>query len=207
MTTHKLLQRQVWWALSLFTYDFVIIYWKNTLNSADDSLWRSDHQHKVKQENEQKNVLVLHQMLFLTVTLISVKFKDDFLTQDLILWETLIAETTSSNQWDQRKQICKVVYNEELYKDIETFLIKILSKFLRVDLLVKHMFNKITAHKIHSELLNNHFLWLWREELLYFNLMLYISYAEIYLTDQHYFKASWWFSSWTSHNKENFCSN
>ena len=133
----------------------------------------------MKQENEQKNISVLYQILFSTVTLISVKFKDDLLTQDLILWETLIAETTSLNQWDQRKQICETVYNKELYKDIETSLIKILLKFLRVDSLMKHMFNKITAHKTHSKLLNNHLLWLWREKLLYFNLMLYISYAEI----------------------------
>ena len=65
----------------------------------NSSLQRSDHQHEAEQENEQKNISVLHQMLFLTITLISVKFKDNLLTQDLILWETLIAETTSLNQW------------------------------------------------------------------------------------------------------------
>ena len=85
MITYKLLQRQVQWALSLSAYDFVITYWKDTLNSADSSSQRSDHQHEVKQENEQKNISVLHQMLFLTVALISVKFKDNLLTQDLIL--------------------------------------------------------------------------------------------------------------------------
>ena len=117
-------------------------------------------------------------MLFLTIALISVKFKDDLLTQDLIFQETLITEITSLNQWDWRKQICETVYDEELYEDIETSLIKILLKFLRVNLLVKHMFDKITACEMHSKLLNNHSLWLWREELLYFNLILYISYAE-----------------------------
>ena len=80
MTTHKLLWRQVQWALSLFTYDFIITYWKDTLNSADSSSWRSNHQYKVKQKNEQKNVSVLHQMIFSTVTLISVEFKDNLLT-------------------------------------------------------------------------------------------------------------------------------
>ena len=117
-------------------------------------------------------------MLFLTVTLISVKFKDNLLTQDLILWETLIAEMTSLNQWDWRKQICETFYDEELYKDIEASLIEILLKFLRIDSLIKHMFDKITAYEVHSELLNDHSLWLWRKKLLYFNLMLYISYAE-----------------------------
>ena len=86
---------------------------------------------------------------------------------------------TSLNQWDQREQTHKAVYNEELYENIETSLIKILLKFLRVDSLMKHMFDKITACKVHSELSDNHSLWLWREKLLYFNLMLYISYAEI----------------------------
>ena len=117
-------------------------------------------------------------MLFSTVTLISVKFKDDFLTQDLTLWETLIAETTSSNQWGQRKQICEVVYNEELYKDIKISLIEILSEFLRVNSLIKHMFDEITAHETHLKLLNNHSLWFWREKFLYFDQMLYISYAK-----------------------------
>ena len=117
-------------------------------------------------------------MLFSTVALISVKFKDNLLTQDLILWETLIAETTSLNQWDQRKQTHETVCDEELYEDIEASLIKILSEFLRVDSLMKHMFDKIAAYEAHSKLSDNHFLWLWREELLYFDLMLYISYAE-----------------------------
>ena len=76
---------------------------------------------------------------------------------------------TSSNQWDWEKQICKTVYNKELYKDIETSLIETVLKFLRVDSLMKHMFNKITAYEVHSKLLNNYFLWLWRKELLYFN--------------------------------------
>ena len=117
-------------------------------------------------------------MLFSTVALILVKFKDDLLTQDLILWETLIVGMTSSNQWDQRKQICKTVYNEELYEDIETSLIEILLKFLRVDSLVKYMFDKITAYEVHLELSDNHSLWSQRKKLLYFDLMLYISYAE-----------------------------
>ena len=169
MTTHKLSWRQIWWALSLSVYDFIITYWKGVLISADDPSWRLNHQHKVKQKNEQENASVLHWVLFLTVALISVKPKDDLLTQDLTLHKTLIAETTSSNQWGWRKQVCKAVLEERPYKDIETSLIKILLKFLRVNSLVKHMFDEITAYEAHSESLNNHSLWLWREDLLYFN--------------------------------------
>ena len=117
-------------------------------------------------------------MLFSTVTLISVKFKDDLLTQDFILQETLIVKTTSSNQWGQRKQTHQTVCNEELYKDIETSLIEILSEFLRVDSLMKHMFDKIIAYEMHLKLSDNHSLWSQRKKLLYFNLMLYISYAK-----------------------------
>ena len=178
MITHKLLWRQIWWALSLSVYDFIIIYQKETLNSADDFLWRLNHQCEVKQKNKQENTSVLHWVLFSTVTLISVKPKDDLLTQDLTLYETLIAETTSSNQWDWKKQVCEAVLEEELYEDIEISLIKILLKFLRVNSLMKHMFNKIAACEMHSKSLNNHSLWSWRENLLYFDQMLYISYAE-----------------------------
>ena len=103
----------------------------------NSSSQRSDHQCEAKQENEQKNASVLHQMLFSTVTLISVKFKDNFLTQDLILWETLIAEMISLNQWDQRKQICETVCDKELYKDIETSLIEILLKISKSWLICK----------------------------------------------------------------------
>ena len=178
MTTHKLSQRQIWWALSLSVYDFIIIYWKRALNSANDSLWRLNHQHKVKQKNEQENASVLHWVLFSTVALISVKSKDDLLTQDLTLHKTLIAETISSNQWGWRKQACETVLEEELYEDIETSLIKILLKFLKIDSLVKHMFDKITACETHSKLSDNYSLWLWRKNLLYFNQMSYILYAK-----------------------------
>ena len=121
---------------------------------------------------------MLQWILFLTVALISVKSEDNFLTQDFILWETLIAEITSLNQWDQRKQTHKTVYNKEFYEDIETSLIEILLKFLRVNSLLKHMLEEITAYETHSELLNSHSLWLWRKKILYFNQMLYISYTE-----------------------------
>ena len=178
MTTHKLSWRQVQWALSLSVYDFVVVYWKGILNSADSSSWRPDHQHEVKQKNREENASVLQQILFSTVALISVKSKNDLLTWDLMLHETLIAETTSSNQQSQRKQICEAVLEERLYKDIEVSLVEILLEFLKINLLMKHMFEEITAHEINLKLSDLHSLWLQREKILYFDQMLYILYTE-----------------------------
>lgn len=178
MTTHKLLWRQIWWALTLSAYDFVIIYWKGHLNSADSSSQRPNHQHEAEQENQTENASVLQQILFSTVALISVKPRDDLLTQKLHLCEVLVAGTTSSQQWSQQKQTSEAVLDEESYEKIDTSLTEILSEFLQIDSLMKHMLKQITACEVNSEMSNFHSLWSQRDDLLYFDSVLYIPHAE-----------------------------
>ena len=98
MTTHKLLRRQVRWALSLSAYDFVITYRKGTLNPADSPSRRPDHQRKADQEDQMEDASVLQRVLFPTVALISVEPRDDLLAQDMYLRELLVAGTTSPRQ-------------------------------------------------------------------------------------------------------------
>ena len=98
MTTHKLLRRQVRWALSLSAYDFVSTYRKGTLNPADGPSRRPDHQCEADQEDQMEDALVLQRVLFPTVALISVEPRDNLLAQDMYLRELLVAGTTSPRQ-------------------------------------------------------------------------------------------------------------
>ena len=91
-------------------------------------------------------------MLFSTVVLISVKYRDNLLTQEVHLCEVLVASTTSLQQQTQQKWTSEAVLNEESYKKIGTSLIKTLPEFLQIDPLVKHMLKQITAHEANSEL-------------------------------------------------------
>ena len=68
--------------------------------------------------------------------------------------------------------------NEGPYEKIGTSLIETLPEFLQIDPLVKHMLEQITAHEVNSELSGSHSLWLQKDDLLYFNSVLYIPHVE-----------------------------
>ncbi|SLM35363.1 Reverse transcriptase domain [Lasallia pustulata] len=178
MTTHKLSRRQLRWALSLSAYDFVITYQKRTLSPADDPSQRPDHQREADQEDQIEDALVLQRVLFPTVALISVEPRDNLLAQDIHLCELLVAGTTSPRQQSQRKQASEAVSHEEPYEEVGTSLIDSLPEFLRIDPLGKHMLEQITARKANPGMSDAHPLWSQRDDLLYFDLVLYIPYTE-----------------------------
>ncbi|SLM35611.1 Ribonuclease H-like domain [Lasallia pustulata] len=178
MTTHKLSRRQVQWALSLSAYDFVITYRKGTLNPADGPSQRPDHQCEADQEDQMEDASVLQQVLFPTVALISVEPRDDLLAQDIHLCELLVVGTTSPRQQSQRKQASEAVSHEGPYEEVGTSLIDSLPEFLRIDPLAKHMLEQITAHEANPGMSDAHPLWSQRNNLLYFDSVLYIPYTE-----------------------------
>ena len=112
----------------------------------------------MEQEDETENASVLQQVLFSTVVLISVKYRDDLLAQEFHLHEVLVVSTTSSQQQTQQKQAFKTVLNEGPYEKVGISLIETLPEFLQIDPLAKHMLEQITAHKANSELSGSHLL-------------------------------------------------
>ncbi|SLM35631.1 gag polymerase env protein [Lasallia pustulata] len=178
MTTHKLLRRQVRWALSLSAYDFVITYRKGTLNPADGPSRRPDHQREADQEDQMEDASVLQRVLFPTVALILVEPRDNLLAQDIHLHELLVAGTTSPRQQSQRKQASEAVSHEGPYEEVGTSLIDSLPEFLLIDPLAKHMLEQITAREANPGMSDAHPLWSQRDDLLYFDSVLYIPYTE-----------------------------
>lgn len=178
MTTHKLSRRQVRWALTLSAYDFVITYRKGNLNPADGPSRRPDHQREAEQEDQTEDASVLQRVLFPTVALISVEPRDDPLAQKSHLREVLVAGTTSSRQRSQRKQASEAVLDEGPYEEVGTSLIEMLPEFLRIDPLAKHMLEQITAREDNPGMSGSHPLWLRRDDLLYFDSVLYIPHTE-----------------------------
>ncbi|SLM35179.1 hypothetical protein LPUS_04274 [Lasallia pustulata] len=178
MTTHKLSRRQVRWALSLSAYDFVITYRKGTLNLAEGPSQRPDHQREADQEDQMEDASLLQRVLFPTVALILVKPRDDLLAQDIHLRELLVAGTTSPRQRSQRKQASEAVSHEGHYEEVGTSLIDSLPEFLQIDPLAKHMLEQITACEANPGMSDAHPLWSRRDNLLYFDSVLYIPYTE-----------------------------
>ena len=178
ITTHKLSRRQVWWALSLSAYNFVITYRKGTLNPADGPSRRPDHQREADQEDKMEDASVLQRVLFPTVALIPVEPRDNLLAQEIHLREVLIAGTTSPRQRNQREQASKAVSHKGPYEEVGGSLIDTLPEFLRIDPLAKHMLEQITARKANPGMSGTHPLWLQRDDLLYFDSVLYIPHTE-----------------------------
>ncbi|SLM36152.1 Ribonuclease H-like domain [Lasallia pustulata] len=162
MTTHKLSQRQVRWALSLSAYDFIITYRKGILNPADGPSQRPDHQREADQEDQMEDASP----------------RDDLLAQDIHLCELLVAGTTSPRQQSQRKQASEAVSHEGPYEEVSTSLIDSLPEFLWIDPLAKHMLEQITAREANPGMSDAHPLWSHRDDLLYFDSVLYIPYTE-----------------------------
>ena len=125
-----------------------------------------------------EDALVLQRALFPTVALILVEPRDDLLAQDIHLCELLVAGTTSPRQRSQRKQASEAVSHEGPYEEVGTSLIDSLPEFLRIDPLAKHMLEQITAHKANPGMSDAHPLWSQRDDLLYFDWVLYIPYTE-----------------------------
>ena len=128
-----------------------------------------------------EDALVLQQVLFPTVALISVEPRDDLLAQDMYLCELLVAGTTSPWQQSQRKQASEAVSQEGPYDKVGASLIDTLPEFLQIDPLAKHMLEEITVCEANpgmSGMSGTHPLWLQRGDLLYFDSVLYIPHTE-----------------------------
>ena len=110
----------------------------------------------MEQEDETEDASVLQQVLFSTVALILVEYRNNLLTQEVHLYKVLVASTTSLQQQTQQKQTFKAVLDKEPYEKVDTFLIETLPEFLQIDPLVKHMLKQITAHEANSELSGSH---------------------------------------------------
>ncbi|SLM33286.1 Ribonuclease H-like domain [Lasallia pustulata] len=169
---------EVQWALSLSAYDFVITYRKGTLNPADGPSQRPELQREADQEDPMEDALVIQRVLFPTVALILVEPRDNLLAQDIHLCELLVAGTTRPWQQSQRKQASQAVSHERPYEEVRTSLIDSLPEFLRIDPLVKYMLEQITARKVNPGMSDAHLLWSRRDNLLYFDSVLYIPYTE-----------------------------
>ena len=101
MSTHKLMRRQVRWALDLSAFDFWLVYRKGTLNPVESSSCRSHYQGDAElKDSITDNTSALQKMLFPTVTAVISQPMSPTEEKDR---QILVVGTSNSRSSNQRR--------------------------------------------------------------------------------------------------------
>ena len=121
MSTHKLTQKQVRWALDCSAFDFRLVYCKGTLNSTYGHSHQPTYQRNAELEDSMTdNLFALQRMLFLTVAAV---ISQPMSPTGEKARQILVVGAFDSQSLNQMRQVRVAVSNESTYEDVSKFLI------------------------------------------------------------------------------------